>query len=101
MSRHLVDRVRHLLPLPPEMRARQPFVIDARMMRIIAPWPAKRPQPGDEERMDAMLRRLQLRALPAAVCWCWPDRPPEPVRGSGQGWLAAWARDRAVYKLAA
>jgi hypothetical protein len=35
MSRHLVDRVRPLLPLPPEMRARQPFVIDASTMRII------------------------------------------------------------------
>ena len=101
MALHLVDRVRHLLPLPPEMRARQPFVIDARTMRIIAPWPAKRPLPGDEARMDEMLQCLELGALPAAVCWCWPDRPPEPVRGSGEGWLAAWGRDRAVYKLAA
>jgi hypothetical protein len=92
MSRHLVDRVRHLLPLPPETRARQPFVIDTRTMRIIAPWPEKRPLLGDEARMDAMLQRLKLGALPAAVCWCWPDRPPEPVTGSGEGWLAAGPR---------
>ena len=64
-------------------------------------WPEKRPLLGDEARMDAMLQRLKPGALPAAVCWCWPDRPPEPVTGSGEGWLAAWARDRAVYTLAA
>jgi hypothetical protein len=53
--------------------------------------------PGDEERLDAVLARLDLDALPASVCWCWPDRPPEPVRGTPPGWLAAWARDRATY----
>jgi hypothetical protein len=83
------------------MRERQPFVFDARTMRLIAPWPRKRPQPGDEARLDALLDRLDLEALPAAVCWCWPDRDPEPVGDVGPGWLARWAFDRAVYRIEA
>jgi len=37
--------------------------------------PRKRPAPGDEERLDALLERLDLEALPAALCWCWPPLP--------------------------
>jgi hypothetical protein len=34
----------------------------------------------------------QLADLPAVVCWVWPDRDPEPVRGAGDGWLIATAK---------
>jgi hypothetical protein len=53
MPRHAFagDVRRHLLPLPPERRQQQPFVLDARRRRIIAPWPRKRPLPGGEERV--------------------------------------------------
>jgi hypothetical protein len=79
------------------MRARQGFVLDARSMLLIVPWRRKRPQPGDEARMDAMLAELEVDALPEPACWCWPDRPPEPVRDTPPGWLERWSRDRAVY----
>jgi hypothetical protein len=36
------ERTRHRLPVPPEMRDRQPFVVDALSMHIIAPWPHNR-----------------------------------------------------------
>jgi hypothetical protein len=71
---------RYRLPLPPERRAEQPFAINARARRVIAPW--REPQPGDEARLDAMLAGLDLAALPATVCWTWADRPPEPVQGA-------------------
>jgi len=93
---HLDHRARHLLPLPPERRAQQPFVLDARTGQIIAPWPRKRPQPGDEARMDAMVEQLP-RMLPGPVCWCWPDREPEPVVAEDMRlWLRRWSSDKAV-----
>jgi hypothetical protein len=96
---HLADQRRWALPVPPEMRERQGLVIDVRVMRIICPWPPKRPLPSDEERLDALLAQFDPAALPASVCWCWVDRDPVPVRGTPPGWLASWARDRAVYRL--
>jgi hypothetical protein len=30
--------------------------------------------------------------------WCWPDCAPEPIQAQ-PGWLAAWCRDRACYRL--
>jgi hypothetical protein len=62
----------HRLPLPPEQREQQPFVLDAATMQVIAPWPVQRPQPGDEARLDAMLARLDFSDLPAPVCRTWP-----------------------------
>jgi len=55
--------------------------------------------PGDEERLDALLERLDLEALPAALCWCWPDRDPVPVGAVAPDWLRQYARDRAVCRL--
>jgi hypothetical protein len=95
------DGRRHLCPMPSEVRAQQPFVVDLRSGRIIAPWPRKQPLPGDEARMDALLEQLDPEAFPAAVCWCWPDRDPVPIRGTPPGWLRSWARDRASDTLAA
>jgi hypothetical protein len=46
------------------------------------------------------VQRLDLDTLPASLCWAWPDRDPVPVGNVGAGWLAAWERDRAVYRLA-
>jgi hypothetical protein len=46
-----------------------------------------------------MLVRLDLAALPATVCWTWADRPPQPVRGTGPGWLLHWSRGKAIYTL--
>ena len=61
------------------MRLRQPFVIDLRIGRVIAPWPRKRPQPGDEARMGQRSYQLDPAALPASVVpWCWP----EPTAGA-------------------
>jgi hypothetical protein len=96
------DHARHLLPLPLERRVEQPFVLDARTGQIVAPWPRKRAQPGDEARMDAMLEQLP-EVLPGPVCWCWSDgRPPVPVEAVDVAhWLRAWSRDRAVHRLAA
>jgi hypothetical protein len=93
------ERARHLCPLPEEMRDHQPFLVDALSMHIIAPWPPKRPADGDEWRLAETVQRLDLDALPAALCWCWPDRDPEPVGNVGAGWPAAWERDRAVSRL--
>jgi hypothetical protein len=85
------------MPLPSEVRQRLAFVIDAAGRRIIAPWLRDTlPLPSDEARLAATVERLDLDALPAPVCWCWPDRPPEPVRAAR---LQTWARDRAVYRL--
>jgi hypothetical protein len=94
MSRH--EEGRHRLPLPEGQRREQPFVLDwsGRSPRLTCPSPRKRPQPGDEACLDAVLARLDLDALPAAVCWCWPDRDPKPVRDTGPSWLPHWARDR-------
>jgi hypothetical protein len=33
------------------------------------------------------------------VRWTWTDRPPEPARMTAPNWLAAWARDRDVFRL--
>jgi hypothetical protein len=89
------------LPLPPEMRERQPFLLDARRGRIIAPWPRKKELPGDADRLTAVLGRLADVQLPDWLCWCWPDRDPEPACGAGKSWLASWERDRTVYRVAA
>jgi hypothetical protein len=94
------DRTRHRCPLPEERRAELPFVWDGRRM-LIAPWPpSKRTLPyGDQQRPEAVTARIGT--LPEdAVVWLWPDRDPAPVGEVGPGWLAAWARDRAVYRLA-
>jgi hypothetical protein len=91
------EKSRHRIPLPLERRQLQPFVLDSRAGRVIAPWPRKRAQPGDEERLDATLARIDGEMLPALVCWCWPDRDPEPVRDMAPDWLRHWSRDRAVY----
>ena len=94
------EKDRYLVPLPSEVRQRLAFVIDAAGRRIIAPWLRDiLPLPSDEARLAATVERLDLNTLPAPVCWCWPDRPPEPVRAARQNWLQSWARDRAVYSL--
>lgn len=90
---------RHLIALPPERHEALPFIVDLLSRRLIAPWPRKRPQPGDEERLDELLAMLDLAELPADVCWAWIDRDPIPVTGTGPNWLANWARGRAIYKL--
>jgi hypothetical protein len=64
-----VERTRHRCPLPPEMRDRQPFVVDAYAGHIIAPWPKNRPAHGDEYRMWLTVQRLDLDALPDVLCW--------------------------------
>jgi hypothetical protein len=92
-------RDRHRLPVPFEMRERQPFLVDVMRMEIIAPWPRRRPAPGDEWRMWQTIQSIDVDALPALLCWCWPDRDPEPVSGVGPGWLMAYARDHSVYRL--
>jgi hypothetical protein len=92
-------RDRHKLPMPFEMRERQPFLVDAYAGHIIAPWPRRRPAPGDEWRMWQAIERLDIDALPALLCWAWPDRDPEPVVHVGPGWLQAYVRDHAVYGL--
>jgi hypothetical protein len=96
----LDTRGRHRIPLPAERREQIGFVLDRVRRQIIAPWGRKKGSADDEARMDAMLDALDAAELPADVCWCWPDRPPEPVTGAAPGWLAAWSRDRAVYKVA-
>jgi hypothetical protein len=103
MPHHVVvaDRRRHLLPLPEPQRAQQPFVIDARTGRIIAPWAPKRGSLADEERLDRTLARIEAERLPASLCWCWPNRDPVPVTGAADGWLRHWSKDRAVYRIAA
>jgi hypothetical protein len=80
------------------MRDRQPFVVDAISGRLIAPWPRRRPADGDDWRLWETIQRLDLDALPAALCWCWPDRDPEPV-AARPDWLRHYERDRAVYRL--
>jgi hypothetical protein len=92
-------RDRHKLPVPLEMRDRQPFVVDVMRMEIIAPWPRRRPAPGDEWRLWETIQRLDVDALPALLCWAWPDRDPVPVAQAGAGWLAAYERDHSVYRL--
>jgi hypothetical protein len=91
---HATPSVRRRLPLPPEQREKQPpFVIDIRSMRFIAPWSRKRPLPGDEERLDALLaRRLGAGAGPTGI-----RSRSEAHRPAG----SRHARDRAVYRLAA
>ena len=94
------EQRRYPMRLPSEVRQRLAFVIDAAGRRIIAPWLRDiLPLPSDEARLAATVERLDLNTLPAPVCWCWPDRPPEPVRAARQNWLQSWARDRAVYSL--
>jgi hypothetical protein len=85
--------------VPIEMRHRQPFVVDAAAGEIIAPWPPDRPAAGDEWRLWVTVQRIDLDALPAALCWCWPDRDPEPVAAARLDWLKHYARDRAVYRM--
>jgi hypothetical protein len=92
-------RSRHRLPVPFEMRAQQPFLVDAYAGHIIAPWPRRRPAAGDDLRLWETMQRLDLDALPAPLCWAWPDRAPVPVAQVGAGWLAAYSRDHAVYRL--
>jgi hypothetical protein len=92
-------RNRHRLPPPLEMRERQPFLIDAYTGRLVAPWPRRRPASGDEARLWETMQRLDPDALPDALCWVWPDRDPVPVANVGPGWLRAYERDRAVYRL--
>jgi hypothetical protein len=75
-------------------------VVAAAAGHIIAPWPKNRPANGDEWRLGETVQRLDPDALPAPLCWCWPDRDPVPVGNVGVGWLAAWSRDRAIYRLA-
>jgi hypothetical protein len=87
-------------PLPLERRLELPFVIDVEAMRLIAPWSAGRPHPGDVELLDAMHARLDLAALPASLCWAWVDKPPQPLHRTEPGWLANWSRGKAVYRLA-
>jgi hypothetical protein len=71
-------------------------------MRVIAPWGKKSALPGDMERLHAVEAWIDPEAMPARVCWVFTDgRMPEPVRGTPPGWLAAWARDRAVYRVEA
>jgi hypothetical protein len=48
--------------------------------------------------MDAMLERIDVAALPASVCWVWPDRDPEPALDPD--WLRRWAFGHAVYAVA-
>jgi len=96
---HDEERARHLLPVPEEMRERHGFIVDALSGHIIAPWPPKRPADGDEWRLWATVQRLGRAALPTALCWCWPDRDPEPVGNVGAGWLKNYERDKAVYRL--
>jgi hypothetical protein len=64
------------LPVPPEMRERQPFLADVGSGRLIAPWPRNKPAPGDLERLDAMLAmidRMDIAELsPSLVFWCRP-----------------------------
>ena len=48
-----------------------------------------------------MLEQLDAAALPARVCWYWPDREPEPVACVNLAhWLMHWLKDRACYVLA-
>ena len=81
------------------MRERQPFLVDILSSTITAPWPRKRPAEGDEGRMWQTIQRLDTDALPALLCWAWADRDPEPVGDVRPGWLQAYARDHAVYRL--
>jgi hypothetical protein len=89
---------RHRLPLPREMRERQPFVIDVATHTLCAPWPRNRMLPGDDLRLMQVMKCLASAKLPGAVCWCWPDRAPEPI-DVRPGWLASWCRDRCCYRL--
>jgi hypothetical protein len=97
-----LEQGRYPLLLPFEVRQQLAFVVDVAGRRVIAPWLRDAlPLPSDEARLEATVERLDLDTLPAPVCWCWPDRPPEPVRTARQNWLQSWARDRAVYNLPA
>jgi hypothetical protein len=93
------DRTRHRCPLPEEQRRQQPFLWDGRT--LIAPWPPSRLALAfsDEQRLEAVTARLGT-PPPSAVVWLWPDREPAPVGEVRPGWLAAWARDRACYRIA-
>jgi hypothetical protein len=86
--------------MPQEQRLQQPFVVDALSGKVIAPWPKRGAQAGDAERLEVLRATIDPAALPAPVCWCWPDRKPEPVQAVAPDWLARWARDHAVYALA-
>jgi hypothetical protein len=81
------------------MRERQPFLTDVLAQRVVAPWPRRRPAPGDDARLWDTIQRIDIDALPSLLCWAWPDRDPEPVAQVGAGWLRAYERDRAVYRL--
>ena len=98
---HAEARRRHTL-LPPEaMTAQRPFLLDARRRRVFGSWPKKRASPGDEDRLMAALASLNDVTLPDWLVWIWADgRPPEPVRGVGDGWLAHGQRDHDVYHVA-
>jgi hypothetical protein len=94
------DRLRHRCPLPAEQRAKQPFLLDMRGRRLLAPWPPKRMQSGDQERLEVLMAQLiEIEELPGPLCWVWPDREPEAIIGIGDGWLAAQRRDRACYRV--
>ena len=61
-------------------------MIDIRSMRFIAPWSRKRPLPGDEERLDALLaRRLGAAGSRLLVL-------ARPGSGAGQRHTARLAR---------
>jgi hypothetical protein len=95
-SSRILPENRSALPLPREMRDRLPFLADLAGRRLIAPW--SRELPGDADRLLAVLKCIANIPMPGKVCWCWPDRAPEPV-DPRPGWLISWMRDRMCYRL--
>jgi hypothetical protein len=78
------DQRRHLIQLPQERREAIGFVLDRVRGQIIAPWGRKKGTASDEERLDALLARIEADRLPACGRIARPSRWRTRRRN---GWL--------------